>query len=62
MTVVFNATPQAAAQTVPALRGADLSLHPILRTSVDPAVRTASFAPATGTFTIPPRSVAVFVG
>ena len=62
VTVVFNATPQAAAQTVPALRGADLSLHPILRTSVDPAVRTASFTPATGTFTVPPRSVAVFVG
>ncbi|MFI7601513.1 pullulanase-type alpha-1,6-glucosidase [Actinoplanes sp. NPDC049681] len=61
VTVVFNATPAAATQTVTALRGADVALHPVQRTAADPALRTASFASATGTFTVPARSVAVFV-
>ena len=61
VTVVFNATPAAATQTVGALRGARVSLHPVQRASADPALRTASFAAATGTFTVPARSVAVFV-
>ncbi|MFJ8582980.1 pullulanase-type alpha-1,6-glucosidase [Micromonospora sp. NPDC093277] len=62
VTVVFNATAQAATQRVTGLRGADVSLHPVLRTSADPVLRTASFDPGTGTFTVPARSVAVFVG
>jgi pullulanase-type alpha-1,6-glucosidase len=61
VTVVFNATPATATQTVPALRGTDVALHPVLRTSADPALRTASFNAAGGTFTVPARSVAVFV-
>jgi pullulanase/glycogen debranching enzyme len=61
VTVVFNATPAAARQTVAELRGADVGLHPVLRDSADPALRTASFDRGTGTFTVPPRSVAVFV-
>ncbi|GFJ92948.1 hypothetical protein Prum_065900 [Phytohabitans rumicis] len=61
VTVVFNATPASATQTVPALRGADVRLHPVLRESADPLLRTASFDAATGTFTVPPRSVAVYV-
>ncbi len=61
VTVVFNATPEAAKQTVTGLRGADVALHPVLRTSADPVLRTASFDRATGTFTVPARSVAVFV-
>jgi hypothetical protein len=61
VTVVFNATPDAARQTVPALRGRSVALHPILRSSADPVLRTASFDAATGTFTVPARSVAVFV-
>jgi hypothetical protein len=36
-----------------------MALHPVLANSVDPVVRTASFAG--GTFTVPPRTVAVFV-
>ena len=52
VTVVFNATPSAAKQTVPALRGASIAQHPALRS-------TASFAG--GTFTVPARSVSVFV-
>ncbi|MCW3820715.1 pullulanase-type alpha-1,6-glucosidase [Micromonospora sp. DR5-3] len=61
VTVVFNATPAAATQTVTGLRGANVALHPVLRTSADPVLRTASFDRATGTFTVPARSVAVFV-
>ena len=54
MTVVFNATPAAATQTVPALRGASIALHPVQH---DPA----SFDQATGTFRVPARTVSVFV-
>ncbi|MEU8301461.1 pullulanase-type alpha-1,6-glucosidase [Micromonospora sp. NPDC048909] len=61
VTVVFNATPEAATQRLPGLRGADVSLHPVLRASADPVLRSASFDATTGTFTVPARSVAVFV-
>jgi hypothetical protein len=61
VTVVFNATPRAATQRVAGLRGADVTLHPVLRTSADPVLRTASFDRSSGTFTVPARSVAVFV-
>ncbi|WDZ84142.1 pullulanase-type alpha-1,6-glucosidase [Micromonospora cathayae] len=61
VTVVFNATPEAATQQVTGLRGADVALHPVLRGSADQALRTASFDAASGTFTVPARSVAVFV-
>ncbi|MFG1991174.1 pullulanase-type alpha-1,6-glucosidase [Actinoplanes sp. NPDC048988] len=61
VTVVFNGTSAATAQTVPALRGKTVAPHPVQRTSADPLVRTASFAPATGTFTVPARTTAVFV-
>ncbi|MCA2216482.1 pullulanase-type alpha-1,6-glucosidase [Jidongwangia harbinensis] len=61
VTVVYNATPSAATQTVPAARGRTVELHPVLRGSADPVVRTASFDTGTGTFTVPARTVAVFV-
>lgn len=61
VTVVFNATPQAATQQLTDLRGADIALHPVLRTSADEVLRTSSFAADSGTFTVPARSVAVFV-
>ncbi|MEU8167467.1 pullulanase-type alpha-1,6-glucosidase [Micromonospora sp. NPDC049004] len=61
LTVVFNGTPATAKQTVTGLRGADVALHPVLVNSADPALRTASFDRAAGTFTVPARSVAVFV-
>ncbi|MEU4642807.1 pullulanase-type alpha-1,6-glucosidase [Micromonospora sp. NPDC023814] len=61
VTVVFNATAEAATQQLTGLRGADVALHPVLRTSADEALRTASFDRASGTFTVPARSVAVFV-
>ncbi|MEU9742076.1 pullulanase-type alpha-1,6-glucosidase [Micromonospora chersina] len=61
VTVVFNGTPETAKQTVTGLRGANVALHPVLRNSADPVLRTASFDRAGGTFTVPARSVAVFV-
>jgi pullulanase-type alpha-1,6-glucosidase len=61
VTVVFNATPDTVAQTVAALRGADVSLHPVLASSADPSVRASSFDASTGTISVPGRTVAVFV-
>ncbi|ASW55882.1 pullulanase-type alpha-1,6-glucosidase [Plantactinospora sp. KBS50] len=61
LTVVFNATPDTARPALPQLRGADVSLHPVQRNAADPVLRTASFDAGSGTFTVPPRSVAVFV-
>ena len=61
VTVVFNGTPAATSQTVAALAGKRITLHPVQRASVDPAVRTASYERSSGTFTVPARTVAVFV-
>jgi hypothetical protein len=57
--VVFNATSSVVVQTVPALAGVALRLHPELVASADPVLRTASASG--GELTVPPRSVAVFV-
>ncbi|MFB9359950.1 pullulanase-type alpha-1,6-glucosidase [Actinoplanes nipponensis] len=54
VTVVFNATPAAATQTVAALKGANVTPHPLQRDA-------GSFDRATGTFTVPARTTAVFV-
>jgi pullulanase-type alpha-1,6-glucosidase len=61
VTVVFNATTATVTQPVPGMRGVRVTPHPVLRRSADPLLRTASFDRATGTFTVPARSVAVFV-
>ncbi|MDP9792172.1 pullulanase-type alpha-1,6-glucosidase [Catenuloplanes nepalensis] len=61
VTVVFNATPEPATQTVSSLTGTSTALHPILRNSADESLRDAAFDTSTGTFTVPPRSVTVFV-
>ncbi|MED7953550.1 pullulanase-type alpha-1,6-glucosidase [Streptomyces sp. BE303] len=61
VTVVFNATPTAQSQTVGALAGTAQALHPVQAGGSDPVVKQAGFASATGTFTVPGRTVAVFV-
>ncbi|PRX06192.1 UNVERIFIED_ORG: pullulanase-type alpha-1,6-glucosidase [Actinomadura viridilutea] len=61
ITVVFNATPSAQTQTVPALKGAAVTLHPVQAASADPVVRRSSFDPRTGTLHVPARTTAVFV-
>ncbi len=61
LVVVFNATPDAVSQRVAGLTGASLQLSPIQATGSDPVVRAATWAPATATATVPPRTVAVFL-
>ncbi|QSB06639.1 pullulanase-type alpha-1,6-glucosidase [Natronoglycomyces albus] len=58
--VVFNATPDQATETVSDLSGTSLALHPVLVNSVDERVRESSYEAESGTFTVPPRTVAVF--
>ena len=45
--VPWSSTPprRTVSQTVPALRGQDVALHPVLRDSADPVVRSASADP-----------------
>ncbi|GAA4096345.1 pullulanase-type alpha-1,6-glucosidase [Actinomadura miaoliensis] len=61
ITVVFNATPEPRAQTVPPLKDAAVTLHPVQAASADPVVRRSSFDPDTGTLHVPARTTAVFV-
>lgn len=61
VTVVFNATPTAQSQTVSALTGTAQALHPVQAGGADPVVKQSGFDAATGTFTVPGRTVAVFV-
>ncbi|MER2600127.1 MAG: pullulanase-type alpha-1,6-glucosidase [Caldilineales bacterium] len=58
--VLVNANDTAQTFTDAAFAGADLALHPIQATGVDAVVKTASFSAATGTFTVPARTTAVF--
>src|SRR3954471_10198375 len=48
VTVVFNAGPDPVWQTVPALIGRHVRLHPVLAASADPVLRTATVDPSTG--------------
>jgi pullulanase/glycogen debranching enzyme len=59
--VVFNATPDVQSQTVATLAGETYALHPVQAAGSDAVVKAASYDPATGAFTVPPRTVAVFV-
>ena len=59
--VVFNASPEAAAETVPSLAGRGYALHPVQAGGGDPVVRGASYDGASGTFRVPARTVAVFI-
>ncbi|MBB2910158.1 pullulanase-type alpha-1,6-glucosidase [Streptosporangium becharense] len=61
VTVVLNATPEAQRQTVAALKGTRAALHPVQATGDDAVVKQSTFDPATGTLTVPARTVAVFV-
>ena len=58
--VVFNASDDATTQAVPGAAGARYALHPVQADGGDPVVRGARHDRATGTFTVPPRTVAVF--
>lgn len=59
--VVFNATPAEMSFVETAVANLPFTLHPIQQSSVDGAVQTAAFEAASGTFTVPAWTTAVFV-
>ncbi|HEU4327283.1 MAG TPA: pullulanase-type alpha-1,6-glucosidase [Roseiflexaceae bacterium] len=59
--VVFNANPTTQTWSDLSFQTAAMRLHPIQQASADPLVRQASFTGASGTFSVPPRTTAVFV-
>ena len=59
--VLFNANSQAATFAAPELAGKRFRLHPIMAESSDELVQSAEFHRATGTFSVPGRTTAVFV-
>jgi pullulanase-type alpha-1,6-glucosidase len=58
--VVFNGNKDARTLAVPALAGRPLTLHPIQALSADAVLRTSTFDAASGAFSVPGRSAAVF--
>ncbi len=61
MTIVFNATPETTKQELSAVVGQTYRLHKVQRTGADAVVKQSTYAKSTGTFTVPARTVAVFV-
>jgi pullulanase-type alpha-1,6-glucosidase len=61
LVVVFNASPATVSETVPPLAGGAYALHRVQAGGGDPVVREAAYDAASGTFTVPARTVAVFV-
>ena len=59
--VLINANDEAQTFTAAEMAGLKLALHPVQRASADPVVLNAKFNRTTGTFSIPARTVAVFV-
>ncbi len=59
--VLFNATDEAVTFSEAALAHLDLTLHPVQAHGYDPVVKTSTYDAATGSFTIPARTTAVFV-
>ncbi len=59
---LFNANDEPQTFALADLAGRTLTLHPILKSSSDPIVRTASFDRGSGSFFVPARTAAVFVG
>ncbi|WP_315097161.1 pullulanase-type alpha-1,6-glucosidase [uncultured Cellulomonas sp.] len=59
--VVVNASDEATTQTVPSLSGHRLALSSVQATGSDPVVKATTWDKATGSVTVPPRTVAVLV-
>jgi pullulanase-type alpha-1,6-glucosidase len=59
--VIFNASPQATTQTVPGAARGRFALHPVQAEGGDPIVKSSTYDQKTGGFTVPARTVAVFV-
>jgi pullulanase/glycogen debranching enzyme len=61
LVVVFNASPDATSQTVPGTAGQRFSLHPAQANGADSVVKDSTYDGQAGRFTVPGRTVAVFV-
>ncbi|MBE4746762.1 pullulanase-type alpha-1,6-glucosidase [Corallococcus sp. ZKHCc1 1396] len=59
--VLFNGTDDAQTFKADAYKTLKLKLHPLQQASTDPVVRTSAYDAATGGFTVPARTTAVFV-
>ncbi|OVA17964.1 Glycoside hydrolase [Macleaya cordata] len=59
--VAFNACPGEVTFTSPALRARTLQLHPVQLMSSDEVVKNSNYDASSGSFTVPPRTTAVFV-
>jgi pullulanase-type alpha-1,6-glucosidase len=59
--VLFNAAPGEVKFTIPEDAKMAFHLHPVLASSADPVVQKAAFDTASGTFTVPGITTAVFV-
>jgi hypothetical protein len=59
--VVFNTTGTPVTQQLPGLAGANLTLSPVQAAGSDPTVKQTTWTAATGTATVPARTVAVLV-
>ena len=59
--VIFNASPDQVQIGIPQYAGVDYQLHPVQAASDDPLLALTKFDKATGVFTVPPRTTAVFV-
>jgi pullulanase len=59
--VLFNANKTQQNFTIAEMAGQNLALHPTQESSYDPLVQTAAVNSATGVFTVPARTTAVFV-
>ncbi len=59
--VLFNANDEAQTYAASDFAGHAYTLHPIQASGADPVVKTATFDKATGAFTVPARTTAVFV-
>jgi len=59
--VLFNASDEQLTFTDAGFVDAAFQLHPVQAVSADPIVKTATFDAATGAFTVPARTTAVFV-
>ncbi|MFL5348298.1 MAG: pullulanase-type alpha-1,6-glucosidase [Hyalangium sp.] len=60
--VIFNASDKEQKFASDTFKNTTLELHPVLKESTDPVVRSASFDSTTGAFTVPARTTAVFMG
>ncbi|MFL6193707.1 MAG: pullulanase-type alpha-1,6-glucosidase [Thermoanaerobaculia bacterium] len=60
LVVVFNADDETRTFNLAEFQGAPLRLHPLQLASADPVVRSASFNPTLGGFSVPGRTAAVF--